>query len=66
MASSKDVIQYFFALDSQPYEGFGTLVFLNLGIALIGFHTTDIDKSVSLFTKGRWDNHIHDMKPFKI
>lgn len=42
--------------DSCPYEYFGFVILLDLGITLTGFHDEDeFQRSVTAFTHGRWD-----------
>jgi len=53
------------AMDGEPMEVLGAVVFLKLGIATDGFVTGDEgDKGVSVFVRGEYDNLKHRMKPF--
>lgn len=52
--------------DGRPYETVGFIVLLELGITLTGFHNNSkAKKAVTVFVKGRWDDEIAEMKPFK-
>jgi hypothetical protein len=42
--------------DSCPYECFGFIVLLDLGVTLTGFHDNDPSQlSITAFIRGRWD-----------
>ncbi|RIK70311.1 hypothetical protein DCC62_22850 [candidate division KSB1 bacterium] len=52
--------------DSNPYQSLGIVVLLNLGIALTGFLQEDEDdRSVTIFSKGRWDFLKEELEPFR-
>lgn len=52
--------------DGSPYERFGFIILLNLGITLTGFHDKDEDqRAVTVFSRGRWDVMKDNLKPFK-
>lgn len=51
--------------DGCPYECYGLIVLLELGVALGGFH--DDDKSqlgITVFARGKWDGLKEDFKKF--
>lgn len=51
--------------DAYTYMGF--LVFLNLGVALTGFHDQDeSQRAFSMFAKGAWDHRKSKMKYFSL
>jgi hypothetical protein len=46
--------------DSCPFEYFGFVILLDLGITLTGFHDNDASQlAVTAFVRGRWD-HLKD------
>jgi hypothetical protein len=46
--------------DGSPFECFGFIILLELGMSLTGFHDDDeSQKAVTVFTRGRWD-HLRD------
>jgi hypothetical protein len=52
--------------DSCPYECFGFIVLLDLGITLTGFHDNDPDQlAITAFVRGRWDDSKSDFKRFQ-
>ena len=63
--NDKVVLQKLINEDRQPFFYLGFVVFLNLGIALTGFHDNDISqKAVTQFVRGAWDKRIPKLKPF--
>jgi hypothetical protein len=53
-------------LDPEPYLFVGFIIFLKLGITLIGFHDDDIyNKALVVFNHNEYEEYIHAMKPFK-
>jgi hypothetical protein len=53
--------------DSCPYESYGFIILLDLGITLTGFHDNDPNQlAITAFTRGRWDGERSDLKKFKI
>ncbi|HEX3625147.1 MAG TPA: hypothetical protein VH280_06965 [Verrucomicrobiae bacterium] len=53
--------------DSCPYESFGFIILLDLGITLTGFHDGDPNQlAITAFARGRWDHLKSDFKKFKI
>jgi len=63
----KDVFKKLASLDGNPYENVGFIVLLKLGITLTGFHDDDINqRAVTVFTRGRWDDLMQDLKPFNL
>jgi hypothetical protein len=43
-------------LDEHPYQSMGISVFLQLGVSVTGFETTeDSEKAIGAFARGRWD-----------
>lgn len=54
-------------LDGDPQEVVGVIVLLNLGISLAGFQHDDGSgqKSATAFVRGRWDDAIDKLAPFK-
>ena len=62
---STQVIEHLATFDESPLEYLGFVVFLELGLALTGFHDQDeSQKAVSLFEKGAWDRKRDRMKEF--
>lgn len=52
--------------DKKPYELYGFVVLLNLGVTLTGFlDASKDDRAVTVFVKGRWDSLKMKMKLFK-
>jgi len=52
----RDAYRQLLAQDSSPYEYFGFIVLLDLGMTLTGFHDHDPSQlAVTVFTRGRWD-----------
>jgi len=46
--------------DSCPYEYYGFIILLDLGITFTGFHDSDISqRAVTAFNRGRW-NHLKE------
>lgn len=42
--------------ESSPYESFGFVILLDLGITLTGFHDNEAgQRAVTAFVRGRWD-----------
>lgn len=53
--------------DGKPYQAFGFIVLLNLGITLTGFHDGNEDqKACTVFAKGTWGIEKDELKPFKL
>jgi hypothetical protein len=51
--------------DPQPLVLFGFLVFPKLGLALTGYHDGDASqRSITAFTRGRWDAYLDQASPF--
>jgi hypothetical protein len=51
--------------DSCPYESFGFIVLLDLGITLTGFHDNHPSQlAVTAFERGRWDHAKTRLKKF--
>lgn len=46
------------AMDNSPYEVYGTIVFLKLGIAVSGLHDENESQlALTAFAKGHWDQY---------
>jgi hypothetical protein len=53
--------------DSCPYESYGFIVLLNLGITLTGFHDNDPNQlAITAFTRGRWDDSKSEFRKFPV
>lgn len=51
--------------DDSPYECFGFVVFLEIGIAITGFHDGDVgERAITAFKKGRWDSMRNSFQAF--
>jgi hypothetical protein len=51
--------------DSNPYEYFGFIILLDLGITLTGFHDNDeSQRALTAFVRGRWDHLKGKFKDF--
>jgi len=65
-ASPLNIFDELVKYDGNPYEYVGFVILLKLGITLTGFHDGDENqKAVTVFAKGRWDDQLADLKPFK-
>jgi hypothetical protein len=52
-----DLLGFLTGLDSDVFDSYGFLVFMNLGITVTGFHDDDeSQKAITVFRKGRWDD----------
>ena len=52
--------------DSCPYESYGFIILLDLGITLTGFHDDDPNQlAITAFVRGRWDDSKGEFKKFK-
>ena len=52
--------------DSCPYESFGFIILLDLGITLTGFHDDDPNQlAITAFARGRWDDWKKNLKKFQ-
>ena len=61
----EQVLRTLMVSDSQPLTYLGFVVFLNLGVALTGFHDGDeSQKAATLFPEGAWDKRVPKMQPF--
>src|SRR5258708_4872101 len=55
--TSPSAFEELIAQDGAPFEYVGFIILLNLGITLTGFHDNDpVQKAVTAFAKGRWDD----------
>lgn len=55
--SQKNAFRDLLREDSCPYEYYGFIILLDLGITLTGFHDNDPDQlAITAFTRGRWDH----------
>ena len=62
----RSAFQFLLALDSSPYEYFGFIVLLDLGITLTGFHDDDpSQRAITVFARGRWDHVKGKFKRFQ-
>ena len=53
--------------DSCPYECYGFIVLLNLGITLTGFHNDDPDQlAITAFAPGVWDHLKSKLRKFSV
>ena len=61
-----EAFQKLLRYDSNPYEYFGFIVLLDLGIALTGFHDSDeSQRALTAFAQGRWDHLKGKLKEFE-
>lgn len=52
--------------DGAPFEFYGFIILLNLGLTLTGFHDgNESQKAVTIFERGRWNELRAEMTPFK-
>lgn len=52
-----DPIRILMQHDPAPYESFGFLVFLELGMTITGYHDRDdAQRAITMFQRGRWDS----------
>ena len=52
--------------DSCPYESYGFIILLDLGITLTGFHDNDPNQlAITAFARGRWDGWKKKLKKFQ-
>lgn len=52
--------------DSCPYESYGFIVLLDLGITMTGFHDDDPNQlAITAFVRGRWDDSKSEFKKFQ-
>lgn len=64
--NEKELTRFLSSKDDSPYECFGFIVFLEIGIAITGFHDGDFDeRAITAFKKGRWDSMHSSFQPFK-
>lgn len=62
---SPSAFEQLIARDGAPYEFYGFIVLLNLGITLTGFHDDDESQiAVTAFERGRWDELRSELRPF--
>ena len=62
----EDVVHALLSIGHQAVQGYGSIVFPALGIALTGYVPEDREiKAASAFASGRWDAMIKLMKPFR-
>ncbi len=53
--------------DSHPYELLGFIIFMDLGIAVGGYHDNDdSQKAITVFCKGRWDRYREEFNDFTL
>jgi len=63
----KDAFGKIVSMDSSPWETYGFIVLLDLGITLTGFHDNDPSQlAITCFEKGGWDEHKADFKQFRL
>lgn len=61
-----DPVSYLETKDPNPVECFGFVLFLNLGIALTGFHDQDPEQeAITVFKRHRWDGMADSFVPFE-
>jgi hypothetical protein len=54
-------------LATCPYEYFGFIILLDLGITLTGFHDNDPNQlAITAFTRGRWDHSKSKFRKFAV
>lgn len=52
-------------LDGDPREVLGSVVLRHIGVTMGGFHDgDDSQKGITVFSRGRWDVLVSQMKPF--
>jgi len=53
--------------DSCPYESYGFIILLNLGITLTGFHDSDPNQlAITAFVRGRWNDSKNEFRRFPV
>lgn len=53
--------------DSCPYECYGFIILLDLGITLTGFHDNDPNQlAITAFVRGRWDDSKGEFRRFPV
>lgn len=53
--------------DSCPYESYGFIILLDLGITLTGFHDNDPDQlAITAFVRGRWNDDKIEFHKFQL
>ena len=63
----RSVLQKLCKEDGEPYQAYGFVVLLNLGITLTGFHDGNEDqKACTVFARGTWGIEKDGLKPFKL
>ncbi len=64
--TQKNVFGELLRQDSCPYESYGFIILLDLGITLTGFHDNDPDQlAITAFVRGRWDDKKGRFKRFQ-
>lgn len=62
--TTPDALARLIAADGAPLEGLGSIVFPNLGVAVVDFDSDqESDRAVQVFERGRWDSITH-LKPY--
>jgi hypothetical protein len=52
--------------DPHPFEWVGFIIFLEIGIALTGYHDGDTaQRAMTIFPQGRWDAYRDQFSPFQ-
>ena len=65
--SQKNAFRDLVRQDSCPYESYGFIILLDLGITLTGFHDNDPNQlAITAFARGRWDDEKSDFKRFQL
>ena len=64
--TQKNAFRNLVSQDSCPYESFGFIILLDLGITLTGFHDNDPNQlAITAFVRGRWDFMKSQLKGFQ-
>jgi len=63
---NQETVKQLLALDRRAFEGYGSLIFPDLGIMLTGYSPEDNDiRAAGVFAPGRCDDILDSMKPFR-
>lgn len=66
MLRGPHVLESLISLDKQPYLWVGSVMLMNLGLSLTGFHEKDdAGKAINFFPQGRYDKFVEKFQPYK-
>ncbi len=62
----RDPIQTILQYDPNPFEWVGFIIFLEIGLAITGYHDDDASqRAITAFCKGRWDPYRDQFSEFR-